>query len=179
MSLFFLLSTNWKFNCTRVTKTHPNWANQRNPSGNQETVAICGLTFQVIHKLLRVTLRPSNTPPPSLKKKENEKKRKKEKKYQTEFIKNVLIRGPRPHSYHNHATRPKRLDVFFNGPLQIVENKDLSLAPDNPRKTASPFKKNQMRLKVISLSLSLLCFALMNQTGYLCQTQDKATLGLG
>ena len=39
-------------------KIQPTRANQRIPSGNQELMFICGLSFHITTKLLRFTIRP-------------------------------------------------------------------------------------------------------------------------
>ena len=56
------VGTNLKINYNNGTKIQPTQANQHNSSGNQETMPICSLTFQVTTKLLMVTIRPL-TPP--------------------------------------------------------------------------------------------------------------------
>jgi hypothetical protein len=65
IKLFFTLFLSWHKLKIQLqernqnhTKIQPTRVSQRKPSGNQEIMPICGLTFQVTIRLLRVTLRP-------------------------------------------------------------------------------------------------------------------------
>ena len=63
----FASSSFWhklKFQLRKEPKIQPTQPNQRSPSGNQEKMFICGLSFKVTTKLLRVIIRPLTPPPP-------------------------------------------------------------------------------------------------------------------